>query len=175
MSGPAASRQPAHRSAVRAPGGRTDGVPYGVAYPILQASLVVSGILGIAVFGELRQRASITCFFAASALVVAGAVLLGVYGPTPPPPSPPAPSPLPIGPAVPLGPPSPPSAPAHPLQPPPPLTPGADGEAIMGLGRDLTKIILLQLVGYLLKRSGAIPAVTEVGWRGSGLDPMSPH
>ena len=58
-------------------------LPYGVAYPILQASLVVAGILGIACFGELRQKEAIVAFFAASALVVAGAVLLGLYGPSP--------------------------------------------------------------------------------------------
>ena len=58
-------------------------LPYGVAYPILQASLVVAGILGITCFGELRQKEAIVAFFAASALVVAGAVLLGLYGPSP--------------------------------------------------------------------------------------------
>lgn len=30
-------------------------VPYGVAYPILQASLVVGGLLGITVFREIRE------------------------------------------------------------------------------------------------------------------------
>ena len=56
-------------------------VPYGVAYPILQASLVVAGLLGIFVFREIRRTAAVLTFFASAALVVAGALLLGVYGP----------------------------------------------------------------------------------------------
>ena len=44
---------------------------------------MVAGILGITCFGELRQKEAIVAFFAASALVVAGAVLLGLYGPSP--------------------------------------------------------------------------------------------
>ena len=58
-------------------------VPYGVAYPILQAALVVAGLLGIFVFRELQDRAAVTAFFISSVIVIAGAVLLGVYGPSP--------------------------------------------------------------------------------------------
>ena len=74
-------------------------MPYGVAYPILQASLVVAGLLGICVFGELTDKRAISVFFSASAVVLVGAVLLGLYGPSPvdapsPPMAPPPASPL---------------------------------------------------------------------------------
>ena len=58
-------------------------LPYGIAYPMLQASLVVAGILGIACFGEIRNQAAIVVFFSASGLIVVGAALLGMYGPSP--------------------------------------------------------------------------------------------
>ena len=48
-----------------------------------QASLVVAGLLGILVFRELKDCAAIAVFFTSSAIVVAGAVVLGVYGPSP--------------------------------------------------------------------------------------------
>ena len=57
------------------------GVPYGIAYPILQCALVVGGIIGIFVFKEVTDRLAILLFFVADALVIAGAVLLGTYGP----------------------------------------------------------------------------------------------
>ena len=115
-------------------------VPYGVAYPILQASLVVSGVLGIAVFRELRDRAAIGIFFFASGLVVLGAILLGMYGP-----SPAAAAQQPSQPWPPVAPPAPSSMPVA----PPPSTPMHDGETLIRLGKELTKIISIQLLGYL--------------------------
>ena len=43
-------------------------VPYGVAYPILQAALVVAGLLGIFVFREMRDRSAMGIFFLSSAV-----------------------------------------------------------------------------------------------------------
>ena len=51
-----------------------------VGYPITQACLLVAGLCGILVYGEVRGRRAILRFFAASVVVVAGATLLGVYG-----------------------------------------------------------------------------------------------
>jgi len=56
-------------------------VPFGVAYPILQASLIFGGLLGIFVFRELTDRRAIIAFFASALLVLGGAVILGLYGP----------------------------------------------------------------------------------------------
>jgi len=57
------------------------GLPYAIAYPIFQASLVASGLLGIAVFKEIVGKASITFFFFSALTVVIGAGILAVYGP----------------------------------------------------------------------------------------------
>ena len=57
-------------------------VPYGIAYPLLQAGLMVSGFLGIYVFREIVERPAILVFFACAGLVLVGAVLLGLYGPS---------------------------------------------------------------------------------------------
>ena len=129
-------------------------VKYGVSYPILQASLVVAGLLGILVFGELTRRLPILVFAASSLLVVSGALLLGLYGPSPsadpsiPPLVPPS--------APPFPPPPPHSAPWG----PPPLQPVA---CLITLGKELSKIMIIQLLGYVLKQSGAITPVTEAG------------
>ena len=56
-------------------------LPYGIAYPILQAALMVSGLLGIFVFREIVERPAIIVFFTCAGLVVVGAVLLGLFGP----------------------------------------------------------------------------------------------
>jgi hypothetical protein len=54
---------------------------YGVAYPIVQCALLVSGLLGIFAFGEISDARAIGVFFGAAALLVAGAALLGYAGP----------------------------------------------------------------------------------------------
>lgn len=54
---------------------------YAIAYPILQCSLLVTGIIGIAVYKELTRGLSIFTFFFASAILIVGAVLLALYGP----------------------------------------------------------------------------------------------
>lgn len=60
------------------------GLSYGVAYPILQCALVVSGILGIVVFQEVKGGKSISCFTISTLLVIVGIFLLGAYGPQKP-------------------------------------------------------------------------------------------
>lgn len=57
------------------------GLNYGIAYPILQCALFVSGLLGIFAFREITEGAAIAVFFAASAVLITGAVLLSLYGP----------------------------------------------------------------------------------------------
>lgn len=56
---------------------------FAVAQPILQTALVVSGLLGIFLFKEIRGSLRIALFFAAAAVVLAGAAVLAVYGPAP--------------------------------------------------------------------------------------------
>ena len=135
-----------------------EDVPYGVAYPILQASLVVGGLLGIVVFRELRDRYAIATFLVSAVVVVIGAVLLGLFGPSASalPPSPPSspPSILPPSPHV-----------VMPTSPPlPPIMPGHNApETLTNLGKELIQIMSIQLVGFLLKWTGAITPVTEAG------------
>ena len=137
------------------------GVPYGVAYPILQASLVVGGLLGIFVFGEFRQRPAIVAFFAASSIVVTGAILLGFYGPRPG--SAPA-----TPPTLPAAPPALPPADfdalvysASPVAPP--ASPEGSADRFFALGKVLTNVIVIQLLGYILKTVGMVTPVTEAG------------
>lgn len=52
-------------------------ITYSIAYPILQASLVVAGLWGIYVFDEIRGTAK-TVFFSAAAVTVAGVVCLAL-------------------------------------------------------------------------------------------------
>ena len=56
------------------------GVPYGVAYPINQCALFVSGLWGIFVFHEIRGGA-VSVFFTAGAVLTSGCIMLGMYGP----------------------------------------------------------------------------------------------
>eukprot|EP01012_Entosiphon_sulcatum_P019567 TRINITY_DN2447_c0_g1_i1.p1 TRINITY_DN2447_c0_g1~~TRINITY_DN2447_c0_g1_i1.p1 ORF type:complete len:348 (-),score=52.89 TRINITY_DN2447_c0_g1_i1:423-1466(-) len=55
-------------------------VPYGVAYPLLQCALTFSGLWGIFIFKEIKGRA-ILVFFSGVAVLLSGAVLLGLFGP----------------------------------------------------------------------------------------------
>ena len=56
-------------------------VSFAVAQPILQTALVVSGLLGIFVFKEIRGSLRIFLFFLAAATVLIGAAVLAVFGP----------------------------------------------------------------------------------------------
>jgi len=56
-------------------------LPYAIAYPIFQASLVIAGLLGIVIFGEIKGVPSVSAFFVSASIVIAGSVLLAVYGP----------------------------------------------------------------------------------------------
>ena len=120
-------------------------LPYGVAYPLLQTSLVVAGILGIFAFGELRGRAPIALFFTGAAFVVVGAILLGTYGPSPTvetvPPSPLAPPALPPPPADSPPPSTPPVPPLMPTSPPP------AGHELLEMGKRMWMIVALHLIG----------------------------
>eukprot|EP00467_Chlorarachnion_reptans_P019996 CAMPEP_0114489468 /NCGR_PEP_ID=MMETSP0109-20121206/1907_1 /TAXON_ID=29199 /ORGANISM="Chlorarachnion reptans, Strain CCCM449" /LENGTH=343 /DNA_ID=CAMNT_0001665985 /DNA_START=96 /DNA_END=1127 /DNA_ORIENTATION=+ len=51
-----------------------------VGYPLTQCCLLVAGIWGITVFNEIRGAKAISTFFAGAAVVLVGAVLLGIYG-----------------------------------------------------------------------------------------------
>ena len=135
-------------------------VPYGVAYPILQASLVVAGLLGIFLFREIRQPSAIAVFFASAATVVAGAVLLGVFGPSPAA-EPSAAEPSAARPSDALRAPPTTAVDAPPAAPPPGghLSP----DALEMLGKVLLEVMSIQLLGFLLKRSGAVTPVTEAG------------
>lgn len=57
------------------------GVSFAIVQPILQTGLVVSGVYGIFLFGEIRGRGKIALFFAAAAVVLVGAAVLSVAGP----------------------------------------------------------------------------------------------
>lgn len=56
-------------------------LPYAIAYPIFQASLVIAGLLGIFAFHEIKGTSSVSAFFLSALIVVAGSILLAVYGP----------------------------------------------------------------------------------------------
>lgn len=55
-------------------------LPYGVAYPILQCALFFGGLWGIYVFKEITGN-SIGVFWGGALTLVAGVILLGLYGP----------------------------------------------------------------------------------------------
>ena len=59
----------------------TFDLPYATVFPLVRCNVVVAGLWGICVFGELRDGASITVFFASCGAVLVGAVLLALYGP----------------------------------------------------------------------------------------------
>jgi hypothetical protein len=56
--------------------------PLGLAigYPLTQGALVVSGLMGVCFWGELRGRGPVGVFFISSAVLIAGSVLMGVFG-----------------------------------------------------------------------------------------------
>jgi glucose uptake protein GlcU len=56
-------------------------ISFAVAQPILQTALVVSGLWGICVFGEIKGRLRVGLFFSAAAVVLVGATVLALYGP----------------------------------------------------------------------------------------------
>lgn len=58
-----------------------NGLSYGVAYPLMQCALFVSGLWGIFVFKEITRPLAIAVFFGFGAILLGGAVLLAVYGP----------------------------------------------------------------------------------------------
>ncbi|GAB5364390.1 hypothetical protein AAMO2058_000965800 [Amorphochlora amoebiformis] len=51
-----------------------------VGYPLTQCCLLVAGLWGILVFGEIRGLKSVSTFFGGAAVVITGACLLGMYG-----------------------------------------------------------------------------------------------
>lgn len=57
------------------------GISFAVAQPMLQCALLVSGLLGIFVFKEIKGAAYIITFFFFALVLLAGAGLLGIYGP----------------------------------------------------------------------------------------------
>lgn len=57
------------------------GLNYGIAYPILQCALFISGLWGIFAFKEIHSALAILVFFLSSILLLVGATILGLYGP----------------------------------------------------------------------------------------------
>mmetsp|Transcript_7385 Transcript_7385/g.8972 ORF Transcript_7385/g.8972 Transcript_7385/m.8972 type:complete len:342 (+) Transcript_7385:28-1053(+) len=51
-----------------------------VGYPLTQCCLLVAGIWGITVFNEIRGMKAIGTFFTGAAVVLVGAILLGIFG-----------------------------------------------------------------------------------------------
>jgi len=51
-----------------------------VGYPLTQCCLLVAGMWGITVFNEIRGAKAIGTFFTGAAVVLVGAILLGLYG-----------------------------------------------------------------------------------------------
>jgi len=56
-------------------------MPYAIAYPIFQASLVFGGFLGIVLFKEIQGAHAIAFFYCSALVVVIGSVLLAIFGP----------------------------------------------------------------------------------------------
>mmetsp|Transcript_36269 Transcript_36269/g.117273 ORF Transcript_36269/g.117273 Transcript_36269/m.117273 type:complete len:411 (-) Transcript_36269:56-1288(-) len=54
---------------------------YGIAYPILQCALLFSGLWGIYFFREVTHGPTIFAFWAGASVLIAGVVLLGLFGP----------------------------------------------------------------------------------------------
>ena len=59
----------------------SSGLSYGVAYPIMQCALFVSGIWGVFLFKEIQGTRAIVAFFAFGGILLGGAAMLGAYGP----------------------------------------------------------------------------------------------
>jgi len=57
------------------------GLPYAIAYPIFQASMVFAGFLGIVAFNEITGVPAISFFYLCATVVVGGAAMLAVFGP----------------------------------------------------------------------------------------------
>lgn len=57
------------------------GISVAVAQPLLQCSLLFSGMLGIFVFKEIAGVARISAFFVSALLLLSGTLLFGVFGP----------------------------------------------------------------------------------------------
>eukprot|EP00929_Paragymnodinium_shiwhaense_P004027 TRINITY_DN10473_c0_g1_i2.p1 TRINITY_DN10473_c0_g1~~TRINITY_DN10473_c0_g1_i2.p1 ORF type:complete len:429 (+),score=85.48 TRINITY_DN10473_c0_g1_i2:131-1417(+) len=53
---------------------------YGIAYPILQCAMLFGGLWGIFIFKEIKGQ-SVNVFWAGAALLIAGVVVLSLYGP----------------------------------------------------------------------------------------------
>jgi glucose uptake protein GlcU len=60
-----------------------EGISFAVAQPMMQCGLLVSGMLGIFVFKEISGKKNITVFFAFAVLLLCGATVLALFGPTP--------------------------------------------------------------------------------------------
>ena len=60
-----------------------DIISFAVAQPLMQCALLVSGILGIFVFKEIKGRSNIITFFTFAVVLLLGALLLALFGPSP--------------------------------------------------------------------------------------------
>jgi glucose uptake protein GlcU len=56
-------------------------ISFAVAQPLMQCALLISGILGIFVFKEIKGVKRIVTFFAFAGVLLGGAVLLALFGP----------------------------------------------------------------------------------------------
>eukprot|EP00038_Savillea_parva_P002608 m.115843 g.115843 ORF g.115843 m.115843 type:complete len:347 (-) comp10894_c1_seq4:137-1177(-) len=61
--------------------GPLGNLTYGVAYPIMQCALFVSGLWGIFYFKEVTGTAAIAGFFGSGVVLIGGAVILSLFGP----------------------------------------------------------------------------------------------
>lgn len=61
----------------------SEGLSYGVAYPIMQCALLVSGLWGVLVFKEITGFKAKLLFFSAGGVLLGGAAMLSVFGPKP--------------------------------------------------------------------------------------------
>ena len=57
-------------------------ISFAIAQPLMQCALLVSGMLGIFVFKEIVGRGNILTFFSFAVVLLTGAALLAVYGPS---------------------------------------------------------------------------------------------
>mmetsp|Transcript_126967 Transcript_126967/g.179149 ORF Transcript_126967/g.179149 Transcript_126967/m.179149 type:complete len:342 (-) Transcript_126967:226-1251(-) len=61
--------------------GPAGNLSYGVAYPIMQCALFISGLWGIFYFKEIQGKVAIFGFLLSGTVLIGGAVVLGLYGP----------------------------------------------------------------------------------------------